>query len=106
MIFNIAQELGVQHFVYNSLDHAQKLLANHDGYRCFGCDSKAVVAEYIESPDPKIKYYGESLLPVHILKIFNRFFCQKKDPNDPEQLIFTLPMADKPMVMMALEDIG
>jgi hypothetical protein len=51
MIFNIAEELGIQHFVYNSLDHTQNLWINHGGYQCFGCDSKAVVAEYIESLD-------------------------------------------------------
>ena len=106
MIFNIGKELGVQHFVYSSLDHTQKLLANHGGYRCFSYDSKATVAEYIESHDPKNQTPWTIITTGPYFENFQSIFLPKKDPNDPEQLIFTLPMANKPMVMMALEDIA
>jgi nucleoside-diphosphate-sugar epimerase len=78
MIFDISKELNVKHFVYSSLDHTQKLMANHGGYRCYHYDGKALVAEYIES----------------------------HDPNNSDQLTFTLPMADKPIVLVGIDDIA
>ncbi|CAF1016611.1 unnamed protein product [Rotaria sordida] len=106
MIFNIAKEMNVQHFIYSSLDHTQKLLANHGGYRCHHYDAKAIVAEYIESNDPKRQIPWTIITTAPYFENFQSVFLPKKDPADSDQLIFTFPMADKPIVLVALDDIA
>ena len=103
MIFNIAKELSVKHFVYSSLDHTEKLLG---GYRCWHYDGKALVAEYIESHDPKSQIPWTIITTAPYYENFQSYFPPTPDPNDPDQLIFTSPMADKPIVLIALDDIA
>ncbi|CAF1638650.1 unnamed protein product [Rotaria sp. Silwood1] len=106
MIFNIAKEMNVQHFIYSSLDHTQKLLVNHGGYRCYHYDAKAIVAEYIESHDPKQQIPWTIITTAPYFENFQSVFLPKIDPTDPDQLIFIFPMADKPIVLVALDDIA
>ena len=105
LIFNLAKELGVKHFIYSSLDHTEKLLADHGGYRCFHYDAKAIVAEYIESHDPQTLPWT-ILTTAPYFENFQSVFLPTKSEEDPNQLVFTLPMADKPFLMVAIDDIA
>ena len=105
MMFNISKELHVKHFVYSSLDHTEKLLAKHGGYRCFHYDGKALVAEFIEAQDPKqIPWTVITTGPY--FENFQSVFLPTKDEHNSEQLVFTFPMADKPFMMVAIDDIA
>jgi hypothetical protein len=106
VIFDVAKELAVKHFIYSSLDHTQKLMANHGGYRCWHYDAKALVAEYIESHDPHEQTPWTIITTDPYFENFQSYFLPTKDPDDPDQLVFTLPMADKPLVLVALDDIA
>jgi len=106
MMFDIAKELSVKHFIYSSLDHTQKLMANHGGYQCWHYDSKALVAEYIESHDPQGQIPWTIITTAPYFENFQSYFVPTKDLNEPDQLIFTLPMADKAILLVALDDIA
>ena len=105
MMFNVAKELHVKHFIYSSLDHTKKLLANHGEHRCFHYDAKAIVAEYIESQDSK-QLPWTIITTAPYFENFQSVFLPTRDEQNPDQLIFTLPMADKPLVMVAIDDIA
>lgn len=106
MIFDIAKELSVKHFIYNSFDYTKKLMVNHGGHQCWHYDAKAIVAEYIESHDPKASTSWTIVTIATPFESFQNHYLPTKDPNDPEQLVFNLPMADKPIILVALDDIA
>ena len=105
LIFDLAKELNVKHFIYSSLDHTEKLLANDGGYRCFHYDGKAIVAEYIESHDAK-QIPWTIITTAPYFENFQSVFLPTKDEKNPNQLVFSFPMEDKPFVMVALDDIA
>lgn len=86
-IFDIAKEMDVKHFIYSSVDHSQKLLAKSGGYRCYHYEGKALVAEYIESHDPKqIAWTIVTTSPYY--ENLQSAYLPKKDPNNRDQLLF------------------
>ena len=105
-IFDIAKELSVNHFVYSSLDYTEKLMAHPGGHQCWHYDAKAIVAEYIESHDPKGPTSWTIITTAPYFENFQSYFLPTKDHNDPDQLIFSFPMANKPIVLVALDDIA
>ena len=74
MIFDIAKELGVKHFVYSSLDHTQKLMANHGviltKVKQLSLNTLNLIVQS--------KCHGQLLLQVHTLKTSKPFFFRKK----------------------------
>ncbi len=107
LMLNIAKEVGVQHFVYSSLDHMHRLSS---GFLTVPhSDAKGVVQDYIQEQKTQDDWYRHHitvLLTTSYFENLQSYFAPQPRSADAPTLVFTVPMADKPWTMIALDDIG
>ncbi len=107
LMLDIAKEVGVQHFVYSSLDHMHRL--SNGKLTVPHSDAKGVVQDYIKEQQTQSDWYRYHITVLVTTSYFENlqsyFTPQPRSADDPT-LVFTVPMADKPWTMIALEDIG
>ncbi len=106
-ILEIAKAEGVQHFVYSSLEHmfrlsGGKLSVPHS-------DAKGIVQEEIETKRTLDEWYRQHTTVLQTTSYFENlqsYFAPQPRSAEDSTLVFTVPMADKPWTMIALDDIG
>lgn len=106
-ILELAKVQGVQHFVYSSLDYMHRL--SKGKLSVPHSDAKGMVQEAIEAQRTADLWYQQHTTVLQTTSYFENlqsyFMPQPRSANDPT-LVFTVPMADKPWTMIALDDIG
>lgn len=106
-LLELAKAEGVQHFVYSSLDYMYRL---SDGKLSVPhSDAKGAVQEAIELKRASDEWYRQHTTVLQTTSYFENlqsyFAPQPRSADDPT-LVFTVPLADKPWTMIALNDIG
>ncbi|MGG6267291.1 NmrA/HSCARG family protein [Leptolyngbya sp. AN03gr2] len=106
-ILEIAKAANVQHFVYSSLDHMSRLSGGK--FSVPHSDAKAIVQEEIENKwtlDDWYRHHTTVLQTTSYFENLQSYFAPQPRSLDDPTLVFTLPMANKPWTMIALDDIG
>lgn len=107
LMLDIAKDMGVHHFVYLSLDHMHRLSGGR--FTVPHADAKGVVQDYIQAQQTYDDWYRNHVTVLVTTSYFENlqsyFLPQRRSTDDPT-LVFTVPMAEKPWAMIALEDIG
>jgi uncharacterized protein YbjT (DUF2867 family) len=109
-ILAACRDAAVQHVIYSSLEHCRKISGGKIPVPYF--DSKAEAEEYIEvqrgQGDPWFREHVTVLVTAPYFENFQGYYLPKPrtDANGRTVLVFSVPMADKPFPMAALDDIG
>lgn len=112
LLLKVAKELKVEQVIFSSLENCMSDSAGNIPVTHF--DSKAIVEQEINwqrslehfknEPD----FYSNNVMVLRTLPYFENlmsFFPPQKD-DQTDELVFTLPIGDKPFSMVALDDIG
>lgn len=109
-ILAACRNAAVQHVIYSSLEHCRKISGGKIPVPYF--DSKAEVEEYIEvqrgQEDSWFREHVTVLVTAPYFENFQGYFLPKPrtEASGRTVLVFSVPMADKPFPMVALDDIG
>jgi uncharacterized protein YbjT (DUF2867 family) len=106
-ILQLAKTSGVKHFVYSSLDYMNRL--SNNTLSVPHSDAKGIVQDYIEVQRQHDSWYRDHVSVLQTTSYFENFqsyFQPRPRSADDPTLVFTVPMADKPWTMIALDDIG
>jgi hypothetical protein len=103
-IFEIAIELGIQHYVWGSLDYLSKKGGFDRKYRCGHYDAKGRVAEFILQQKPKSMAVSILTSGPYMEMLSEGMFA----PHTLEDgtLLFAHPMGDGKVPMIHLDDLG
>lgn len=107
LILDVAKQLDVQHFVYSSLDHMHRLSGGQLSVP--HSDAKGIVQDYIHQQQIQDDWYRHHITILVTTSYFENLqsnFKPQQRSTDDRTLVFTVPMADKPWTMIALNDIG
>ncbi|MBW4577618.1 MAG: NmrA/HSCARG family protein [Aphanothece sp. CMT-3BRIN-NPC111] len=110
MMIEICKSEKVSHFIYSSLENCLKISDGKVPVPYF--DSKAAVEEYIDEQrqqgDEWFLKNTTVLVTAPYLENFEGYFLPKNriEPDGSTTLVFSVPMDDKPLTMVALDDIG
>ena len=104
-LYELAREFKVEHFVYAGLEYASKLGNFNPKYRTGHLDGKGKVVDYIaaQPTTPMAWSVLTSCLYVENLSEMLRPFPH---PQDPETMVFAVPLGNARVPLIYLEDYG
>jgi len=96
-IADAAKQAGIKHVVFSSLEDCEKLSGGK--YKVAHFDGKARIAEYMKS-------IGLSVTEVRLAFYMDNFQTNMHPKDENGTWVFSLPMGNKRMAMVAVQDIG
>lgn len=102
--FEIAAELGIQHFVWGSLDYLLKKSGYDAKYRCGHYDAKGRVADFVLQQKRKSMAVSVLTSGPYMEMLYDGMFVPRQQPDGT--LVFAHPIGDGQVPMVHLDDIG
>ncbi|MBN9162289.1 MAG: hypothetical protein BGO98_27750 [Myxococcales bacterium 68-20] len=103
-LFEIANEAGIDHYVWGSLDYLQKKGNFNNKYRCGHYDAKGRVAEFILGQRPKSMTVSVLTSGPYMEMLYDGMFAPRTLPDGT--LLFAHPIGEGKVPMIHLDDIG
>jgi NmrA-like family len=104
-IYELAREAGLKHFIWATIDYSSKL-GNYDPkFRCGHLDGKGKVTEFI-CAQPTSPMAWSILHSGPYMETLSEMLKPKPDPKDPETMVFSAPLGQGAMPLIALQDLG
>jgi hypothetical protein len=104
-LYELAREFGVKHFLYAGLEYASKLGNFNPKYRTGHLDGKGKVVDYIAA-QPTEPMAWSALTSCLYMEGLSEVLRPFSDPNDPETMVFAVPLGDAQCPLIYLEDYG
>lgn len=104
-LYELAREFGLEHFVYAGLSYASKLGNFNPKYRTGHLDGKGKVGDYIAS-QPTAPMAWSVLSSCLYVENLSQMLRPHPDPQDPETLVFAVPLGDARLPLIYLDDYG
>jgi hypothetical protein len=103
-IFEIAVEVGIQHYVWGNLDYLLKKGGYDAKYRCGHYDAKGRVGEFILQQKPKTMAVSNLTSGPYMEMLYEGMFAPRT--LDDGTLLFAHPMGTGRVPMIHLDDLG
>jgi len=104
-MYEISYAAGVKHFVWATLDYASKLGNFDPDFHCGHADGKARVANYLRS-QPTAPMAWTNFHSAAYIETLSEMLRPHPDPQDPGLMVFSVPLGEAAMPLIALEDLG
>ncbi|RHZ59242.1 uncharacterized protein CDV56_101423 [Aspergillus thermomutatus] len=104
-LYELAREFGVKHFLYAGLEYASKLGNFDPKYRTGHLDRKGKVVDYL-SAQPTTPMAWSVLTSCLYVEGLSEILRPFPDPNDPDTMVFAVPLGDGKCPLIYLEDYG
>jgi uncharacterized protein YbjT (DUF2867 family) len=104
-LYELAREFGLQHFLYASLEYASRLGNFQAKYRTGHLDGKGKVVDYLRS-QPTYPMKWSVLTSCLYMEGLTEFLSPRPDPENPQQMMFAVPLGDGRCPLIYLGDYG
>ncbi|KAK5553556.1 hypothetical protein LTR46_008532 [Exophiala xenobiotica] len=104
-LYELAREFKVKHFIYAGLEYASKLGNFDPKYRTGHLDGKGKVVDYIRS-QPTEPMAWSVLTSCLYLEGLSEVLQPFPDPEDPDTMVFAVPLGEARCPLIHLDDYG
>ncbi|KAL7949224.1 hypothetical protein V8C42DRAFT_361810 [Trichoderma barbatum] len=104
-LYELSRHFGLKHFVYAGLEYASRLGNFDPKYRTGHLDGKGKVVDYIASQPTKPMAWSV-LTSCFYIEGLSEILRPFPNPDDPDTMVFAVPLGDARCPLIYLEDYG